>query len=34
MDRRTGQAHVEQVVIQEVGLGLGVDKDQGTGRWH
>ena len=34
MNRSAGQAHVEEIVIQEIGLSLGVDKDQGTRGRH
>lgn len=34
MNRGAGQAHVEQIVIQEIGLGLRVDENQGTRGRH
>ena len=34
MNRGAGQAHVEQVIVQEISLGLRVDEDQGTGGRH
>lgn len=34
VNRRTGQTHVEQVVVQEIGLGLCVDEDESTRRRH
>ena len=34
VNRGAGQAHVEQIVVQEIGLRLGVDEDQGTRGRH
>ena len=34
MNRRAGQAHVEQIIVQEISLGLRVDEDQGAGGRH
>ena len=34
VNRGAGQAHVEQVIVQEISLGLRVDEDQGTGGRH
>lgn len=34
VNRSAGQAHVEQIVIQEIGLGFRVDENQGTRGGH
>jgi hypothetical protein len=34
MDRSTRKTHVVQKVVQEIGLGLRVDKNQGTRGRH
>ena len=34
MDGGTRESHVEQIVIQEVRLGLGVDENQRARGWH